>query len=110
MRKSFYAFVALIFAFCISCEKDDTPEDFWIDATVLRASAGCDTWFIEDNNKVDTENELGIFSEINLPDKYKVEDLELKLKIRKPKPEETFPCLAIDVRYPFRVVTQVKEK
>ena len=109
--KIFKTTASIIFCLLLlGCEKDDKPEEFWLEAKVLKPNIGCDAWEIQDLNHIDSENDFGIFNEIGLPDQYKVEGLELRLKIRKAREDEAMICLAIGILYPLRVITDVKEK
>lgn len=109
--KIFKITVFTLFCLLLSgCEKDDKPEGFWVEAKVLKPNIGCDAWEIQDLNHIDSENDFGIFNEIGLPDQYKVEGLELQLKIREAREDEVMICLAIGIPYPLRVITDVKEK
>ncbi|MAM19743.1 MAG: hypothetical protein ABGW91_10930 [Christiangramia sp.] len=104
--------ILLVFLFLclVSCTKEDASEGFWINAKVLEMRSGCNSWKIQDLDRTDTSNDFGIFSEYNLPEQYKIEGLELRLKIRQAHQDEYIICTAIDINYPLRVITEVREK
>lgn len=111
MKTSLWKYLFVSFFIFISCETEEPIEDFWLDAQVVGEGIDCHSnWRIKDVNNTDADNSFGIFSEIGLPEEYKVENLNLRLKLREAEAEEVPFCTTLGVAYPFRVVLEVQEK
>lgn len=111
MKTHLFKCLILSFFLFVSCEKEEPVEEFWLDAMVIGKGIDCHNhWRIKDVNHTDPDNSFGIFSEIGLPEEYKVENLNLRLKLRKAEAEEVPFCTTLSVAYPFRVVLEVQEK
>ena len=90
-----------------SCENEEIESE-WVDVTVIGEAVDCkENWIIEYENPPSVQ-EFDKFQEIGLPSEYKTEGLELKLKIREPKNEETFPCTTLGISYPFKIILDAK--
>lgn len=93
--------------FFSSCENDQLEIE-WTDVTVIGEGVDCrDNWIIEYQS---SETELVKFQEIGLPSEYKIEGLQLKLKFREPREEESFPCTTLGVALPFKVILEARKK
>ncbi|HKJ48555.1 MAG TPA: hypothetical protein VJ973_05670 [Christiangramia sp.] len=92
-----------------SCENEEI-EAQWVDVTIIGEAVDCkENWIVRYENPL-AEDEFDRFQEIGLPSEYKNEGLELMLKIRDPKNEELFPCTAVGISYPFKVILEANRK
>ena len=107
MKLQFHAILILSFLLLISCDNEEV-ESQWVDVTVISEAVDCrENWIIRYENPVPEEG-LERFQEIGLPSEYKIEDLELRLKIRDPRNEEMFPCTTAGISYPFKIILEAK--
>lgn len=108
MKFQFYAIILFSLLLFVSCDNEELETE-WVDVTVIGEGVDCrENWEIEYKNP--PANSLNRFKEIGLPSEYKTEGLELKLKIRDPKNEESFPCTTLGISYPFKVIMEAKRK
>ncbi len=97
------------FILLTSCENDEIESE-WVDVTVIGEAVDCrENWIIEYEDRVSHDG-FDRFQEIGLPSEYKTEGLELNLKIRDPKKEESFPCTTLGMSYPFKVILEAKRE
>jgi hypothetical protein len=97
----------------ISCGTiDKLADNTFYNVTVLGKGMDCGNSFLikfeDDINGLPQNNWDSIFHEINLPDKYKIVGMKIKVSIRKPNNNELKPCTAMEPAYPLIYIIEVK--
>ena len=102
----FFFFSLFLFT---SCENEELASE-WVDVTVVSQAVDCrQNWIMKYDNPI-SQDGFDSFQEIGMPSEYKTEGQKLKLRIRDPKKEESFPCTTLGVSYPFKVILEAKRK
>lgn len=95
--------LATTFTF-IACNNDDTTNVNTVNATILYKGADCnDTFLIKFNNNtnnVPTNTTENIFYAINLPNQYKINNLQVNVTFRLPYENEIMNCTTVGITYP----------
>ena len=106
--------IILVLSFLvISCNKNETVNDNNLfSATVLGRGMDCgDSYLIKFNSDVPglPENTFdNTFYEINLPDEYKIEGMNIKVEFREPANAEIMVCTTMGIGYPQIYITKVE--
>lgn len=100
-----FLFILIILNFTLhSCSKDETQDDMY-NATVLEKGLDCGDLFLiqfnDDVSDIAQNNFNNIFYAMNLPEIFKIEGKQIKVKIRKPKNEEAMACTTLGTAYPY---------
>ena len=111
-----------ILCFCIlvafSCNIDDDaptnntpPPEPLFNAKVLRVGIDCGDAFLiqfnENAQNIPVNSGGNIFHEINLPQEYRIDDLEIYVIFREPVVNEIFACSDIGPYYPLIYIESV---
>lgn len=97
------------FILLTSCENDELESE-WVDVTVIGEAVDCrENWIIKYEDPVPQDG-FDRFQEIGLPSEYKTEGMELNLRIRDPKNEESLICTTLGIRYPSKIILEAKRK
>ncbi|MDO5656682.1 MAG: hypothetical protein Q4G27_11155 [Flavobacteriaceae bacterium] len=102
----------IIFSIFFACNNDDNADSTTVEynARVLGRGMDCgDAFLIQlDARHEIPENPFGdIFYEINLPNEYKVEGLEISVSFREPTVDEIPVCTHMGPGYPHLFITEV---
>lgn len=87
----------------LSCNNDnDTQEENEPNAKVLRIGEDCgNSYLIQLNdNNIPSNSTNNIFYEINLPEEFKMNDLEININFRLPNDNEIMNCTGQGITYP----------
>ncbi|MGB1393045.1 MAG: hypothetical protein ACPH4O_03935 [Flavobacteriaceae bacterium] len=83
-----------------SCSSDDKIS---FNATVLEKGQDCGNSFLiqfnEDIDNIPANNNENIFYEINLPEEYKIENLQITVEFREPTNDELMSCSSMGQSY-----------
>ncbi len=97
----------------VSCKViNDLSDDTLYNVIVLGRGMDCGNSFLikfEDDDLGLPRNTFdSIFYEINLPKKYKIKGLKIRVSIRDPRNDELKPCTAMGPGYPHIFITKVE--
>lgn len=111
MKTLILTFISFFMLLSCSNSDDENTNDLINNAKVLRVGMDCgNTYLIKFNNDYSnipqntTEN---TFYAINLPEQYKVENLEIFINFRLPNENEIMNCTTEDIAYPQIYVVSV---
>lgn len=103
--------IPLIFFLCLllftACENEELESE-WVEVTVVGEAVDCkENWVMKYKDPAPQDG-FERFQEIGLPSEYKTEGARLRLRIRDPKDEESFPCTTLGISYPFKLILEAK--
>ncbi len=108
--KKIILFFSLLVA--LSCEQENQDTDNVFNAIVLSEGVDCGASFlIQFNNEVENlpENNVdNIFYEINLPQEYKIANLQIQATFRAPTASEEMGCTTFGILYPQIMILSVE--
>ena len=93
----------LSFFMLLSCSNSDDNSDNLNNAKVLRVGMDCgDTYlvkFFDSYSNIPQNTAQNTFYAINLPEEYKIENLEIHINYRLPNENEMLNCTSEDIAY-----------
>mgnify|MGYP000982531105 CR=1 FL=1 len=102
MKYFFLILIGIVFI-TFSCKNNDNDDESF-NATVLMEGIDCnDSFLIQFNDDVTglPENDFDkTFYEINLPNEYKIENLDINVTFREPTNTELMVCTSLGTAYP----------
>jgi hypothetical protein len=102
----------LSFFMLLSCSNSDDNSDNLNNAKVLRVGMDCgDTYlikFFDGYSNIPQNAAQNTFYAINLPEEYKIENLEIHINYRLPNENEILNCTSEDIAYPQIYIENVK--
>ena len=94
-----------------SCSSGD-GNSISFNATVLARGQDCGNSFLiqfnEDIDNIPTNSSGNIFYEINLPEEYKIENLQVSIEFREPTNDELMSCSSMGTSYPQIYIESVE--
>lgn len=100
------------FFMLLSCSNNDDANNMINNAKVLRVGMDCgNTYliqFFDSYSDVPQNTTQNIFYAINLPEQYKVENLEIYINFRQPNENEIMSCTSEDISYPQIYIENVE--
>lgn len=100
MKNLLFLFISI---FLLSCNKTDNQNDTF-NAKVLHTGLDCGNSclikFYDGVNNVPANSTDNIFYEINLPEQYKINGLDINVNFRTPNNDELMGCTTMDITYP----------
>ncbi len=111
MKTFFLTFFS--FFMLLSCSNNDDNSDSLINnATVLRVGMDCDNTylikFVDGYSNTPQNSTQNTFYAINLPEEYKIENLEIHIDFRLPNENEILNCTSQDISYPQIYIENVE--
>ena len=111
MKIFFLTFIS--FFMLLSCSNsDDITENTANNAKVLRVGIDCgNTYlikFFDSYSDIPQNTTQNTFYAINLPEQYKVENLEIHINFRQPTENEIMNCTSEDITYPQIYIENVE--
>jgi hypothetical protein len=102
----------LSFSMLLSCSNSDDNSDNLNNAKVLRVGMDCgDTYlvkFFDGYSNIPQNTAQNTFYAINLPEEYKIENLEIHINYRLPNENEILNCTSEDIAYPQIYIENVE--
>lgn len=102
----------LSFFMLLSCSNSDDNSDNLNNAKVLRVGMDCgDTYlvkFFDSYSNIPQNTAQNTFYAINLPEEYKIENLEIHIDFRLPNENEILNCTSQDISYPQIYIENVE--
>ena len=111
MKTFFLTFFS--FFMLLSCSNNDDNSDSLINnATVLRVGMDCDNTylikFVDGYSNTPQNSTQNTFYAINLPEEYKIENLEIHIDFRLPNKTDILNCTSQDISYPQIYIENVE--
>ena len=104
MKSIFLTFISFFMLLSCSNSDDENSNNVLNNAKVLRVGMDCgNTYlikFINNSNNIPQNTTQNTFYAINLPEQYKVENLEVNINFRLPNENEIMNCTSEDIAYP----------
>jgi hypothetical protein len=102
----------LSFFMLLSCSNSDDNSDNLNNAKVLRVGMDCgNTYlvkFFDSYSNIPQNTAQNTFYAINLPEEYKIENLEIHINYRLPNENEILNCTSEDIAYPQIYIENVE--
>lgn len=99
----------------ISCDKNDTKQEFLFEAKVLGRNSDCGLYAIQITKNMQNANEIAgtnagdTFIANNLPSDLQIDGLSISLNIRKIQDSELGICAAMGPSYPWIYVLEAEK-
>jgi hypothetical protein len=110
--KSFFLTFLLFFILLSCSNNNDISDNLNNNAKVLRVGMDCcNTYlvkFFDSYSNIPQNTAQNTFYAINLPEEYKIENLEIRINYRLPNENEILNCTSEDIAYPQIYIENVE--